>query len=415
MPGMSCRIATTGARVLGTRRGHAPPRVTFLVGWLAAGMLAVAAAAEPYRPADDDEVVETLPQVLAHAGPELASMRRELADDPQNVDLAVRLAGHYLQIGKRESDPRFFGYARAALRPWWGRPDPPAEVLRLRAKLQERDHLYKDAIADQRKLLERDPEDVQALIEVANLYWVQGEYDEARAACGRLEAFAGPIPVLLCRTQIQATTGEAEEAYAALDVMRPTVERDNPAVLQYIYTSQAVIAEALGWDDKAERHFREGLVNDPGDQYLIRAYADYLLDRQRYREVISLTLEHLVDTGLLLRAAIAAKRGGEPKLAAQWAAQLQSRFDEVRLRDGQPHGRYEARFMLEVMGRPAEALRIAMANWEQQKQARDSRNALEAAVAAGDAAAVAPVVGFLRKHHTQDVQLERLIAELAAP
>ena len=79
------------------------------------------AQAEPRVPTDDAEVLETMPRVLFHARDELSGLQDRLADDPGDAAAAAKLAGYYLQIGQRESDPRFYGFARAALRPG-GRP-----------------------------------------------------------------------------------------------------------------------------------------------------------------------------------------------------------------------------------------------------------------------------------------------------
>ena len=385
-------------------------------GWLVAAILLAArpasSAAAPYRPTDDAEVLETLPRVLSVNREELARLRRDLERDPTNPDLAARLAGYYALIGTRESDPRYFGYARAALGPWWAEDAPPPAILRLRAKLQERDHDYEAALRDQRRLLDADPRDVQAWVEIANILWVQGRYDEAREACRNLAAFAPPLTAILCRTQLQSVTGEAEAAYDALTRAIPIARRDDPRVVQFMLTSQAVIAEALGNDEAAERHFREAVENDPGDQYLLRAFADFLLDHGRPGEVVALVRDHVADQGLLLRGTIAAARAGDAQLARRWRDALASQFEETRLRGSLPHGRYEARFMLEIEGRPVEALKLALENWEGQKQSRDTRNVLEAALAADQPEAARPVIEFLETHHTEDVQLAELVRRL---
>jgi len=49
-------------------------------------------------------------------------------------------------------------------------------------------------------------------------------------------------------------------------------------------------------------------------------------------------------------------------LAAKWQTQLESRFEEIRLRGSQPHGRFDARYTLELKNDPQSALTIALAN-----------------------------------------------------
>jgi tetratricopeptide (TPR) repeat protein len=390
------------------RLGIAP-----VVAFIAALALSEAAnAAKPFLPADDSEVLESLPRDLLSSRNELATLRRQLAQSPHDAELAANVATRYLQLGKQEGDPRFNGYAQAAIKPWWDAANPPIAILRLRAKLKERDHRYDEALADLERLLEREPHDVQALVELANIYRVQGRYAESRAACDRLREFAGEAATILGSVPLMAATGQSEEAYSALAKILPTVREQWPAALQWVFTTQAEIARALGRNRDAERHYREGLANDPQDKYLLRSYADFLLDGGREEEVLQLLGPYTSDTGILLCLTIAAHRSSQQTLYAQWHAQLQSRFEETRLRGDQPHGRFEARFELELKNNPQRALALAQANWQQQKEPHDTRVLLEAAIAANDRGAAQPVLEFLQQNGTQDIALQRLVKQL---
>ena len=387
-------------------------RTTTISVLIVAAIALVAVAKEPYIPSSDNEVLETLPKSLV--SDELTTLRRQLSASPNDLDLAVKVAGRYLSMGSLEGDPRFFGYARAALKPWWDKDDPPPKILRLRAKLHEKEHRYDDALVDLRKLLEQEPKNSQAWIEVANILRVQGKYEDAWEACNALAKFGGEIPHALCRIPLQAATGKAQAADKSLKSILPKVETDFPSVVQWVHTMQSKVAHALGRLEETEQFFKEALAKNPQDKYIIRDYADFLLEHARYDEAFSLVRDHISDNGVLLRATIAAKHVGQSELAQQWASQLAARFEEIRLRGGQPHGRFECRYELEVKGNPARALSIGLANWEKQKETRDTRNVLEAAIAADDPDAARAVIAFLKKHGTQDVMLEELIKKLEA-
>jgi tetratricopeptide (TPR) repeat protein len=369
-------------------------------------------AGELYVPKNDDEVLETLPRDLLAGRDEIDTLRRQLSQDPRNVELAARVASHYLQLGKSAGDPRFYGYAQAALGPWWEAATAPPSILRLRAKLKERDHRYDAALTDLHLLLKQDPQDAQVYIELSNIYWVQGKYAEAQRACDRLGEIADTVPAVMCRAPILAVTGKAEQAYASLTHILPVVRKQWAAALPWVHTMQADISVQLGRLEEAEQHFRQVLAIDPADNYVLRSYADFLLDQQRNEDVIELLREYVSDTGILLPATIAAHRAGQQALAADWRAQLESRFEENRLRGNPPHGRYEARYQLELMNHPQRAVKLAKDNWDQQKQPSDSRVLLEAAIAAKDSAAAQEVLDFLAKYGTQHVILERLAQQL---
>lgn len=393
-----------------------PDRFLFSA-WMLCAALWVASSgfAEPYVPASDDEVLETLPRVVLSERGKLNTLRRQLRADRDNVDLASQLVRLCLAENKRTSDPRYIGYARAALRPWWDMPEPPPGILKLRAKLKEKDHLYDAALSDLELLLRKQPTDLQAWIEVANLQRTQGRYAQALSASEAMEQIGGgSFAVAIGRIPVLAVTGQAQEAYDQLEAILPEARDDWPSTVPWVLTLQADVARALGKDDQADAHFRAGLEIEPSDSYLLRSYGDFLLDHGRADEAMQLLREHTADNGILLRAAIAAKQAGQETMAQKWQDQLDSLFMETRLRGSIPHGRYESRYHLELKGDPTRALELALANWERQKEYRDTRNVLEAAIAAGARESAAPVVAFLREHRTQDVVLESLIKKLGA-
>src|SRR5262245_42978778 len=89
-------------------------------------------AGEPYLPAGPDVGVERVP-----ADGALAERRAALAAHPDDLSAALELARAYLEEGRRLSDPRYHGYAQAALAPWWELPAPPPDVLVLRATIRQ--------------------------------------------------------------------------------------------------------------------------------------------------------------------------------------------------------------------------------------------------------------------------------------
>src|ERR1700745_3203729 len=92
---------------------------------------AALAAAAPYVPAGDATVLERVP---ARAGLErLAPLRAVVAATPEDSEAAAALATGYIDLGRRNSDPRFIAYAQAALRPWLVQARPPERTLVLQA------------------------------------------------------------------------------------------------------------------------------------------------------------------------------------------------------------------------------------------------------------------------------------------
>src|SRR3569623_2422251 len=114
-----------------------------------AGLLALlligssaAAGAAPYTPADDGAVLEQLPfNASDTTAAALRGLRRALTAAPRDAALAARVAHRYLLQSRLDFDPRYLGYAAAALKPRRQIPEPPDGVLVLRAvNLQDRHH-----------------------------------------------------------------------------------------------------------------------------------------------------------------------------------------------------------------------------------------------------------------------------------
>jgi hypothetical protein len=61
-----------------------------------------------------------------------------------------------------------------------------------------------------------------------------------------------------------------------------------PGVRSWVLTSLAEMAARAGMAEDAQRHFREALALDAADNYLLGAYADFLLDHGHPEEVIAL-------------------------------------------------------------------------------------------------------------------------------
>lgn len=348
--------------------------------------LSAPAAAEPFVPADDAQVLERLPDRSAVEYRDLKRLRAEAAAAPASVDAAVALADAYYGISRREGDPRYLGYAQAALTPWWKDLEAPTPVLVTRATILQSNHEFPRALTDLDKAIARAPDNARAILVRATVLTVQGKFEKALADCNSLQGVTGDTYVLVCIASIDALTGKAKVAEGALKYWLSTLPDAAPNVRAWIESLLGEIAQRNGGPE-AEEHFRAALVADPRDLYTIGAYCDWLLEENRPAEVIPLVEKEQRVDGLLLRLAIAQKALGLPEADAI-VATLRARFDASRARGDTVHRREEARFQLLLNTNPAAALRLAQDNWNVQREPADLRILAEVAHATGDAAAL---------------------------
>lgn len=370
---------------------------------LAAVLLAAPAAAAPFVPASDNVVLE---RVTASADPAGAALRR----DPSDRALAMEVARRAILRGQASADPRFFGRAEAALAPWIGAADPPAGIRLLRAILRQSNHDFAGALDDLGVVLADAPRNGQARLTRAVVRLVRGEYDDAAEDCGQLVSAAPPGAMDACVAAVAGLTGHARPALVMLSQVAAAPDTP-PAIRVWALTLAGEASARLGDVSGALAAFERARALAPDDVYLLAAEADALLDAGRAGDAAALLDGRTRADVLLLRLAEAAQRSGRPDPALP--GQLADRFETSRRRGETIHQREEARFTLRLLGRPAEALRLAQANWQVQREPADARILLEAALEAGVPEAAAPAVLWRHAGGLEDVQLARLEAALA--
>jgi tetratricopeptide (TPR) repeat protein len=283
--------------------------------------LASATHAAPYLPKSDSQVLETLPQRASTPRQrEMSSLRSALVREPANATLAVQLVDRYLVELAAEGDPRYVGYALAALAPWWKSAEPPLEVRVKRAVLLQFNHQFEPAVADLQAVVQQQGEHAQAWAWLAAIAMVQARYPQARQACERVAELSSELIGSACLAQVDATTGSAVPAIADLQqALRD--EADAPAEERlWALTRLAEAQERIGDTRAAESSFREALALGVEDSYLRAAHADFLLDQGRGAEVLVALKDKGRTDVLLLRLALAAKATGDGSLARHSAA-----------------------------------------------------------------------------------------------
>jgi len=363
-------------------------------------------AAQPaYVPASDTQVLQRVPPASDPAIRRMAALRARIASDPANVRLADELARTYVDFGRKVGDAHYAGYAEAVIAPWTSRADAPAVVLITQATLLQYRHEFAKARSLLVKALAREPGLAQASLSLATLDMVQGDYAGAASHCSEVGRHAGVALGLACAGSLRLYTGQAAQGMALLARIGGEGGR---AQASWIEGLLAEGAERLGRFDEAEAHHRKALALAPGDNFLLVAYADFLLDRGRPREVLALLADYSDSDTVYLRLALAHAALRTPEAARlRWV--MTARLAAYAQRGGELFGREEARFLLELANDPPAALDAALRNFDNQREPADARIVLEAALAARRPEAAAGVVEFLARSKLEDPRIEALV------
>ena len=337
-----------------------------------------------------------------------AEMSRAAAQDPKDPAPATRLAQRYFELALERGDPRYVGYADAVIRPFTATDSAPLWVIR--GQLQQYRHGFEAALSHFSSALKVDPQLAAAHAWRGAIYLVQADYPAALVECEALRRLERTSLAGGCLGLHSAYTGNLASALGHLQqALAATQDAGNRL---WILTR---IGEVQAWSGNAaaaESAYRQALSLGQEDGYLYAAWADFLLDQKRPAEVVKFLEKWESSDGLLLRLALAEAQLGLPKAPAH-AQALADRFAAAKQRNDTTHQAEEARFLLNLKQDPAGAVAVAAANYRVQREPRDARILLEAALAARDAKVAQAARDWMRTSGFQDPHLRTLAQGLA--
>ena len=381
-----------------------------MLGALALAISAVSVHAVPRTPTQDSEVIERLPfRAGDTTARELADLRAAVAKAPADPDPAVALALRYFDLAAERGDPRFVGYAEALVGRFATQMNAP--LLVVRGMVRQYRHDFDDALADFAAALALDADLASAHAWRGAISLVQANYAAAAKECDALQRLQRTVLQAGCAGLTQAYTGNLDAAFKTLKQALATTKDKDYSL--WLHTRLGEVAAWQGQAAVAEQHYRQALALGIDDGYLLAAWSDFLLDQGRAEQVIALLGKWEPVDGLLLRLALAETMLKLPAAKAHTQT-LDDRFAAARLRGDTTHQAEEARFHLVLRKDAKEALRLAAENFQVQKEPRDARIVLEAALAASEPAGAKEATAWLKSSGFEGTILRGLAQQLQA-
>ena len=369
--------------------------------------------AAPFTPANDSDVVERLP--LSATDPSarrLQSLRKQLEAKPDDVALRIEIARRYFDLSMAQGDPRYVGYASAALTPLdKAAPASNSAYWQIKGMLQQYSHNFDGALSSLDKASLADPKSPEAMAWRAAIQMVQANYAKAQVECDAMKPLVTPLFAAGCTQYVRASTGELQSAFDSLNAAVKAEPTAAAELLLWELTRLAEMAIRLNRFDEADAYFQRALKLGVTDQFLLGAYADFLLQQKKPEAVITLLADWERSDILLLRLALAGKASNHKK-TTDWASSLRDRFVEAAKRGDRLHEQEAARFELDIENNPRKALILAANNYNLQKEPRDAEVLLRTALAAKDTAAAEPALAWLKQTKYEDANLVELADNL---
>jgi lipopolysaccharide biosynthesis regulator YciM len=135
---------------------------------------------------------------------------------PPTADKLADLIQAQILRARTTGDPRFLGYSEGLFQQWQGVLTDRLRVLR--ATVQQSLHNFDQARDDLTQVIGTTSDRqqrIQALLMLANIELVQGEYQAAAKYCNQLEQQLPGLIAASCQAQTQARTGQPEAARLA--------------------------------------------------------------------------------------------------------------------------------------------------------------------------------------------------------
>jgi Tfp pilus assembly protein PilF len=408
-----CSVAAVGLAVVGIIAWHGAAHAAETAASADAALAMPPPFKAPYLPASDAEELQDVPSTRDPAVLEMKALRGKLDAAPGSLPAAIQLADAYVDYGRQIGDAHYAGYAEAVIAPWTTAAAPPARALVTQATIVQYRHQFRDARGLLQRALRLDPRNAQAWLTLATLDMVQGDYPSAGTECAQVTANAGFELGLVCAASLHSYTGQARQSLVILEQAATTAGKAAAAYQAWVQGLLAETAERLGDWPLAESHYLDALRLLPRDNFLLVAYADFLLDRARPQEVLKLLADRAQSDTAFLRLALAQAALHSAEVP-RYTWIMAARFEALTLRGSDYFGREQARFALELQHDPQTALAMALRNWQVQREPWDTRLVLQAALAAQQPQAAADVLEFLRNTKLQDPVIEPLARDLRA-
>ena len=323
---------------------------------------------------DDDTIVTQLPKTITLITNETDLLRRQLKQQPNNIDIATALAKRYIQTAQNQSDPRFLGYAQGVLSPWWHTDKPPVDVRILRATIYQNQHRFNEALIDLDAAIKAEPTRQQAWLLKATVHQSLGQHPQAIGSCYQLGQYATSLISSGCMAASLYESGLAGRAMGLLDALaQENINQQTPEIQQWLYTLFAETSAQLN-QARAETFFRQALGVKKRSPHLLLSYSDYLLKQQLPQNVIALLAkDDTLDDTLLLQLARSYRAMGDIENTEKYKFLLSQRFKTAESQNSLLHQASAARFALEFEDDKQKALTLAKNNWKQQKTYRDKK------------------------------------------
>ena len=333
--------------------------------------------------------------------------------NPEDLQIALAYAREVFNLGSSEGDLRWYGSAKAALKPWWQSTDLPADGFFMRGLVKQGFHEFDSGLRDINQAIALDPKHAEYWSWRFSLHLMQANMDAAKQDVHEMHKLFGSEEANIYQAVLLYRTGQPLPALKLLDESIRSASHQDAASQIWIGFHLGEANRVANQPDKTLTLWRRLLQAYPQSHLLRLSLADLLNQKTKYKEAKAVaTANSLITSNLtdaLLMQALIASRGlnatDEASLASQMAARLQTQSLRQESLIERPRLIYQIAYGRDL----ASGLALSIDNWRLQKEPSDAVLFIQAALALNQAKSAEPVVRWAASTKYSDPQLSPLI------
>ena len=287
-----------------------------------------------------------------------------------NPDEIAQQTIELLKSAKTGTNLELLQKAQIELNPWLDCQSVPNSMLLARGLLRYKQQQINQANQDISLYLERNPNDLTALIIQGTIFRQLGDYEKARNICLQTERNVSKINSAICFANVLSRQGKVDLAYEQLRGAVMSAQQESPQAYQRLHLELAKLDQFIGINP--QENITKALSAPYRDNMLWIAYSDFLLEQGNYEQLLNEIPNDSNDIRIQVRRAIAAKQLGRTEtLNVDIFAQAKAQHN-LSLRTN------EALFLIYVKEDVESGVQLLLETWETRKEPFEAKLLMQA-------------------------------------
>jgi tetratricopeptide (TPR) repeat protein len=305
-----------------------------------------------------------------------------------NPDEIAQNTIELLKSAKTGTNLELLQKAQIELSPWLDCQSVPNSMLLARGLLRYKQQQIIQANQDISLYLERNPNDLTALIIQGAIFRQLGDYEKAQNVCSQTERNLSKVNSAICFANVLSRQGKIDLAYEQLRNAVMSAQQESPQAYQRLHLELVKLDQLIGTNP--QENITKALSAPYRDNMLWIAYSDFLLEQGSYEQLLNEIPNDSNDIRLQVRRAMAAKKLGKTEnLNVDIFTQAKAQHN-LSLRTD------EALFLFEIADNPQMALDLLLEVWKTRKEPFEAKLLLKIAPAANKSEIALEILNWMK-------------------